>query len=102
MKGFPPLGMVLIYIYRIIHRAQALLLLPDLKLYFSTKCKLLRVSCVVCHSLAASGDLEGLEIWSLAGADLNKPGYNGQTAVEVVRSKEFGGALSSHKTKTRK
>lgn len=35
-------------------------------------------------SLAASGDLEGLEIWSLAGADLNKPGYDGQTAIEVV------------------
>lgn len=35
-------------------------------------------------SLAASGDLEGLEIWSLAGADLNKSGYDGQTAIEVV------------------
>uniref|UniRef100_A0A7N6C012 asparaginase n=1 Tax=Anabas testudineus TaxID=64144 RepID=A0A7N6C012_ANATE len=35
-------------------------------------------------SLAASGDMEGLEIWSLAGADLNKPGYDGQTAIQVV------------------
>ncbi|XP_061824808.1 60 kDa lysophospholipase isoform X3 [Nerophis lumbriciformis] len=34
-------------------------------------------------SLAASGDLEGLEIWSLAGADFNKPGYDGQTAIKV-------------------
>uniref|UniRef100_A0A667XC55 asparaginase n=1 Tax=Myripristis murdjan TaxID=586833 RepID=A0A667XC55_9TELE len=32
-------------------------------------------------SLAAAGDMEGLEIWSLAGADLNKPGYDGQTAL---------------------
>eukprot|EP00066_Takifugu_rubripes_P026271 XP_011615537.1 PREDICTED: 60 kDa lysophospholipase isoform X1 [Takifugu rubripes] len=37
-------------------------------------------------SLAASGDLEGLEIWSLAGADLMKPGYTGQTAIEVARA----------------
>ncbi|XP_040916040.1 60 kDa lysophospholipase isoform X3 [Toxotes jaculatrix] len=37
-------------------------------------------------SLAASGDLEGLEIWSLAGADLNKPGYDGQTAIEVAKA----------------
>jgi len=35
-------------------------------------------------SLAASGDLEGLEIWSLAGADLTKPGYDGQTAAQVA------------------
>lgn len=45
-----------------------------------------------CHvlyvSLAASGDLEGLEIWSLAGADLNKPGYDGQTAIQVVGSRD--------------
>uniref|UniRef100_A0A3B3CT71 asparaginase n=1 Tax=Oryzias melastigma TaxID=30732 RepID=A0A3B3CT71_ORYME len=34
-------------------------------------------------SLAASGDLDGLEIWCLAGADLNRPGYDGKTAVEV-------------------
>lgn len=34
-------------------------------------------------NLAASGDLEGLEIWSLAGADLNKPGYDGHTAIQV-------------------
>ncbi|XP_073339370.1 60 kDa lysophospholipase isoform X2 [Pagrus major] len=37
-------------------------------------------------SLAASGDLEGLEIWSIAGADLNKPGYDGQTAVQVAKA----------------
>ncbi|XP_077394400.1 60 kDa lysophospholipase isoform X2 [Festucalex cinctus] len=37
-------------------------------------------------SLVVSGDLEGLEIWSLAGADLNKPGYDGQTAVELANS----------------
>ncbi|XP_027130952.1 60 kDa lysophospholipase isoform X2 [Larimichthys crocea] len=35
-------------------------------------------------SLAASGDMEGLEIWCLAGADLSKPGYNGQTAIQVA------------------
>ncbi|XP_020775290.2 60 kDa lysophospholipase isoform X4 [Boleophthalmus pectinirostris] len=34
-------------------------------------------------SLATSGDLEGLEIWSLAGADLTKPGYDGQNAIQV-------------------
>ncbi|XP_063354067.1 60 kDa lysophospholipase isoform X2 [Pelmatolapia mariae] len=34
-------------------------------------------------SLAANGDLDGLEIWSLAGADLNQPGYDGQTAIQV-------------------
>ncbi|KAM3594180.1 uncharacterized protein V6R79_003669 [Siganus canaliculatus] len=37
-------------------------------------------------SLAASGDLEGLEIWSLAGADLCKPGYDGKTAAEVAQA----------------
>ncbi|XP_069571043.1 60 kDa lysophospholipase [Brachyistius frenatus] len=37
-------------------------------------------------SLAASGDLDGLEIWSLAGADLNIPGYNGQTAIQVAQA----------------
>lgn len=37
-------------------------------------------------SLSASGDLEGLEIWSLAGADLTKPGYDGQNAVQVAQS----------------
>lgn len=36
-------------------------------------------------SLAANLDLEGLEIWSLAGADLTKPGFNGQTALDVAR-----------------
>uniref|UniRef100_A0A8C6TGV9 asparaginase n=1 Tax=Neogobius melanostomus TaxID=47308 RepID=A0A8C6TGV9_9GOBI len=38
-------------------------------------------------SLSASGDLESLEIWSLAGADLTKPGYDGQNAIQVVLSK---------------
>ncbi|XP_041809759.1 60 kDa lysophospholipase [Chelmon rostratus] len=37
-------------------------------------------------SLAASGDLDGLEIWSLAGADLSKPGYDGQTAIQVAQA----------------
>ncbi|XP_020485744.1 60 kDa lysophospholipase isoform X2 [Labrus bergylta] len=37
-------------------------------------------------SLAAIGDLEGLEIWSLAGANLNKPGYDGQNAIQVARA----------------
>ncbi|XP_038584374.1 60 kDa lysophospholipase isoform X2 [Micropterus salmoides] len=37
-------------------------------------------------NLAASGDLEGLEIWSLAGADLNKPGYDGHTAIQVAKA----------------
>lgn len=58
------------------------------------------------HSLAASGDLEGLEIWSLAGADFNIPGYDGQTAVEVVRSEGLGGAFhpqnKNHKVKSKK
>ncbi|CAL8286670.1 unnamed protein product [Lota lota] len=35
-------------------------------------------------SLAASGDLEGLGIWHLAGADLNTPGYDGRTAHSVA------------------
>ncbi|TSO25210.1 60 kDa lysophospholipase [Bagarius yarrelli] len=35
-------------------------------------------------SLAANADLEGLEIWHLAGADLTMPSYNGQMAIEVV------------------
>lgn len=42
------------------------------------------MSVLTCISLAASGDLEGLEIWSLAGADLTTPGYDGQTAIQVV------------------
>ncbi|XP_076014603.1 60 kDa lysophospholipase isoform X2 [Genypterus blacodes] len=37
-------------------------------------------------SLAASGDLEGLEIWGLAGADFNTPGYDGHTAIEVAQA----------------
>ncbi|XP_070697848.1 60 kDa lysophospholipase isoform X2 [Pempheris klunzingeri] len=37
-------------------------------------------------SLAASGDLDGLEVWSLAGADLSKPGYDGRTAVQVAQA----------------
>uniref|UniRef100_A0A8C5B7S6 asparaginase n=1 Tax=Gadus morhua TaxID=8049 RepID=A0A8C5B7S6_GADMO len=35
-------------------------------------------------SLAANGDLDGLRIWNLAGADLTTPGYDGQTALSVV------------------
>ncbi|XP_026159314.1 60 kDa lysophospholipase isoform X2 [Mastacembelus armatus] len=37
-------------------------------------------------SLAASGDVEGLEIWKLAGVDLNKRGYDGKTAIQVARA----------------
>ncbi|XP_073339369.1 60 kDa lysophospholipase isoform X1 [Pagrus major] len=57
-------------------------------------------------SLAASGDLEGLEIWSIAGADLNKPGYDGQTAVQVAKAvgkkdvMAFLVQLMSNKSKT--
>lgn len=36
-------------------------------------------------SLAARGDLHGLQIWHLAGADLNTPGYDGQTALSVAK-----------------
>lgn len=39
-------------------------------------------------SLAASGDLEGMEIWSLAGGDLSMPGYDGQTAMSVAQAME--------------
>uniref|UniRef100_A0A8C5FH17 asparaginase n=1 Tax=Gadus morhua TaxID=8049 RepID=A0A8C5FH17_GADMO len=35
-------------------------------------------------SLAANGDLDGLRIWNLAGADLTTPGYDGQTALSVA------------------
>lgn len=42
---------------------------------------------VLCVSLAASGDLDGLEIWNFAGADFTKPGYDGRTAVDVVGSR---------------
>uniref|UniRef100_A0A4W5RS61 asparaginase n=1 Tax=Hucho hucho TaxID=62062 RepID=A0A4W5RS61_9TELE len=35
-------------------------------------------------SLAASADIDGLEMWHLAGGDLDTPGYNGQTPMEVV------------------
>ncbi|XP_055027930.1 60 kDa lysophospholipase isoform X2 [Misgurnus anguillicaudatus] len=37
-------------------------------------------------SLAASADLEGLEIWHLAGADLTTTSYDGQTPIEVARA----------------
>ncbi|XP_069391208.1 60 kDa lysophospholipase isoform X4 [Paralichthys olivaceus] len=37
-------------------------------------------------SLAANSDLDGLEIWSLAGADLTRPGYDGQTAFQVAQA----------------
>lgn len=36
------------------------------------------------YSLAAGGDLEGLEIWQLAGVDLTMTSYDGQTPIEVV------------------
>ncbi|XP_030641905.1 60 kDa lysophospholipase isoform X2 [Chanos chanos] len=35
-------------------------------------------------SLAASADLEALEIWQLAGADLSMPSYDGQTPADVA------------------
>ncbi|XP_051502582.1 60 kDa lysophospholipase-like isoform X2 [Myxocyprinus asiaticus] len=37
-------------------------------------------------SLAASADLEGLEMWLLAGADLAMSSYDGQTPTEVARA----------------
>ncbi|XP_042564549.1 60 kDa lysophospholipase isoform X2 [Clupea harengus] len=37
-------------------------------------------------SLAASSDIEGLDIWALAGADLNIPSYDGQTPIDVALS----------------
>ncbi|XP_068607991.1 60 kDa lysophospholipase [Brachionichthys hirsutus] len=37
-------------------------------------------------SLAAVADLEALEIWSIAGADFTKPGYDGQTAIQVAEA----------------
>ncbi|CAN9502159.1 unnamed protein product [Ophioblennius macclurei] len=37
-------------------------------------------------SLAASCDMDGLEVWSLAGADLSKPGYSGQTALDMAKA----------------
>uniref|UniRef100_A0A8C4EA26 asparaginase n=1 Tax=Dicentrarchus labrax TaxID=13489 RepID=A0A8C4EA26_DICLA len=47
-------------------------------------------------SLAASGDLEGLKIWSLAGADLNETGYDGQTAIQVVGSRDTYSTLINY------
>ncbi|KAF7704444.1 hypothetical protein HF521_021516 [Silurus meridionalis] len=35
-------------------------------------------------SLVVNADLEGLEIWHLAGADLTMPSYNGQRAIDVA------------------
>uniref|UniRef100_A0A673YS42 asparaginase n=1 Tax=Salmo trutta TaxID=8032 RepID=A0A673YS42_SALTR len=35
-------------------------------------------------SLAASADIEGLKMWHLAGGDLDTPGYDRQTPMEVV------------------
>ncbi|KAG9336555.1 hypothetical protein JZ751_002902 [Albula glossodonta] len=37
-------------------------------------------------SLAANGDLEGLEIWYLAGADLEMAGYDGQNSMDVAQA----------------
>ncbi|RXN11309.1 60 kDa lysophospholipase-like isoform X3 [Labeo rohita] len=36
--------------------------------------------------LAASGDLEALEIWQLAGVDMTMCSYDGQTPIEVARA----------------
>uniref|UniRef100_A0A4W5S1V9 asparaginase n=1 Tax=Hucho hucho TaxID=62062 RepID=A0A4W5S1V9_9TELE len=36
--------------------------------------------------LAASADIEGLEMWHLAGGELDTPGYNGQTPMEVAKA----------------
>ncbi|KAG1951825.1 60 kDa lysophospholipase-like isoform X2 [Pimephales promelas] len=36
--------------------------------------------------LAASGDLEGLKIWKLAGVDMAMPGYDGKKPTEVART----------------
>ncbi|XP_073683454.1 60 kDa lysophospholipase-like [Garra rufa] len=38
--------------------------------------------------LAASGDLEGLQIWKLAGADMAMTGYDKKTPVEVAKANE--------------
>ncbi|KAK7123538.1 hypothetical protein R3I93_021841 [Phoxinus phoxinus] len=38
--------------------------------------------------LAASGDLEGLKIWKLAGVDMAMSGYDGKTPIEVARAFE--------------
>ncbi|XP_034714693.1 60 kDa lysophospholipase isoform X3 [Etheostoma cragini] len=57
-------------------------------------------------SLAANADLDGLEIWSLAGADLNKPGYDGQAAIGAAQTAgnqevvAFLGQLLSKKAET--
>ncbi|KAJ8288905.1 hypothetical protein COCON_G00015640 [Conger conger] len=37
-------------------------------------------------SLAASGDLEGLMMWHLAGAEMEMVGYNGQTAMDIAQA----------------
>ncbi|TRY82094.1 hypothetical protein DNTS_014923 [Danionella cerebrum] len=37
-------------------------------------------------SLAANGDLEGLEIWLLAGVDMTLSSYDGQIPIEVARA----------------
>ncbi|XP_057199247.1 60 kDa lysophospholipase isoform X2 [Triplophysa rosa] len=37
-------------------------------------------------SLAASADLEGLELWHLAGVDLTTSSYDGQTPIDVARA----------------
>lgn len=51
------------------------------------------ITVLICPSLAATGDLEGLEIYSLAGVDMNKPGYDGQTAIQVVGFRARSGAV---------
>ncbi|XP_029585998.1 60 kDa lysophospholipase isoform X5 [Salmo trutta] len=37
-------------------------------------------------SLAASADIEGLKMWHLAGGDLDTPGYDRQTPMEVAKA----------------
>ncbi|XP_046904546.1 60 kDa lysophospholipase [Hypomesus transpacificus] len=40
------------------------------------------------YSLAASGDLVGLEMWMLAGVDPSTPGYDSQTAISLAKATE--------------
>ena len=49
----------------------------------------------MCVSLASIGDMDSLEIWSLAGADLTKPGFDGRTAIQVVGLRVTESALKT-------
>jgi len=64
--------------------ANGYLIVDNIWLWESEACVVITAVCLLCASLAAGGDLEGLEMWKLAGADLNKPGYDGQTALQLV------------------